>query len=130
MILAIAAVAATAYLMREWYLLRDARQQFDFAWAGWNAGRATHENVVLSSARLMQAEADSLWFSHQSARRLHIERLNRLLADIESHVQDRAPESVARQATYVRGEIEKLGAVTASPATSQDSMETPQITSD
>lgn len=107
MLLAVAVVAATAYLVREWYLLRDTRQQFDFAWAGWRAGHATDENVVLTSDRLMKAEVGAPWISVQGARQAHVQRLNRLLESIESDTMEGHPDTIARRADYVRGEIDK-----------------------
>jgi hypothetical protein len=108
MLLAAAVAGLIVFAAREWMLLRDAREQFDFAWAGWSAGRVTEENVVLTSARLMRAEAAAPWISQHKARQLHVERLNRLLADIENPIRDSPPDAIERQANYVRSEIEKL----------------------
>jgi hypothetical protein len=107
MLLAIVVIAIATYSIREWWLLRDAREQFNYAWAGWNAGRATHENVVLTSARLMKAEAAAPWISDRTAKQLHVERLNRLLESIESPTNESHPDIIERQADYLRREIEK-----------------------
>jgi hypothetical protein len=109
MLLVVAVAALFGYVAREWWLLRDAREQFDFAWTGWNAGHVTSENVVLTSARLMNAEAASPWISKLRAQRLHVERLRRLLADIKNPARDYAsPEAMERRANYVRDEIDKF----------------------
>jgi hypothetical protein len=108
MLLAVAIVAVAAYLFREWVLLRDAREQFNYAWAGWNAGHVTHENIVLTSARLMKVEAASPWISVRSAKQLHVVRLNRLLEGIESLTNESHPDVIDRQADYVRREIARL----------------------
>jgi hypothetical protein len=108
MLLAIAISAVATYSIREWWLLRDAREQFNYAWAGWEAGRATHENVVLTSARLMKAEAAAPWISDRSAKQRHVERLNRLLESIESPTNESHPDVINRQVVYVRREIGKF----------------------
>ena len=107
LLLAGAVVALAAYLLREWILLRDARDQFNQVWAGRAAGHVTVENVVLTSGRLLKAEAASPWIFAQTAQQRHLDRLNTLLEEIENPIRDASPEWVEKQSRYVRREIDK-----------------------
>jgi len=107
MLVAVTVVALAGYLAREWMILRDARQQFHYAWASYEAARATSENVVLASRRLMIAEAAAPWISERKAEQLHLERMRQLLEIIESGMKELSPATEERQSEFVRGEIAK-----------------------
>jgi hypothetical protein len=108
MLLAVAVIAVIAFSIREWVLLRDAREQFNYVWAGRNAGHETVENVVLTSARLMKAEVASPWISERGAQQLHVERMNKLLKNVESPSSELHPATIKLQASFVRREIDKF----------------------
>jgi hypothetical protein len=108
MLVVVAAIAALAYAVQDWLRLRDARAQFEYAWAGWQVDRATAENVVLTSEFLMKVEAGSPWISMQQAQRLHLKRLNKLLKDVLSPTRETGPDWTRRQADIVRRAIEKV----------------------
>lgn len=107
MLLAIMVIAAVAFAVQEWLRLRDAREQFDYAWYNWQTYRATVENVVLASARLMKAEAASPWISRQTAQQQHVDRLNKLLESVASPPTGSRPEETERQAAIVRRAIDR-----------------------
>jgi hypothetical protein len=100
-------IVATGYAAREWARLLDVRQQFDAEWRNWQTFRTTAENVVLTSARLHEAEAVSPWISQRTARERHLERMDVLLESVQSPPPDSPPHVTEREAEIVRREIDK-----------------------
>lgn len=100
------AIFAAGYIFREWAHLHDVRQQFDAEWQNWQTFRTTAENVVLTSRRLMEAEAAAPWVSRRAAKRLHLERMETLLECVQSPLADTPPHVTEREARIVRREID------------------------
>lgn len=108
LIVAVVVVATAAYMFREWAVLRDARQQFDYAWTNWQDSQASSENIVLRSRRLMDTEAATLWISTHAAQQHHVERMQRLIECVDSAAPESLPPDAQRQAELVRREIAEL----------------------
>lgn len=98
------------YLAREWMQLQDVQSQFEKEWRNWQSFRNTAENVVLTSARLKDAESAAPWITEDAARRRHLQRLEELLESLESPPLDTPAQATERDAEFVRREIDKLDA--------------------
>jgi hypothetical protein len=103
-----AAIFVAGFIFREWAHVHDVRQQFDAEWQNWQTFRTTAENVVLTSRRLMEAEAAATWVSRRAAERRHLERMETLLECVQSPPTEAPPHVTEREARIVRREIEKL----------------------
>jgi hypothetical protein len=103
-------VVAAGYLAREWMQLRDVQGQFDHEWRNWQSFRNTAENVVLTSARLKDAEAAAPWITEDAARERHLKRMEVLLESVESPPENTPSQATERDSDFVRREIDKLDA--------------------
>ena len=100
-------ILAAGYLAREWMLLQGVQSQFDYEWRNWQSFRNTAENVVLTSARLKDAEAAAPWITEDAARVRHLQRMEELLESVESPPPDAPTQATERDAEFVRREIGK-----------------------
>jgi hypothetical protein len=102
-------ILAVGYLARELMQLRDVQSQFDHEWRNWQSFRNSAENVVLTSARLKDAEAAAPWITEDAARERHLHRMEELLESVESPPANTPPQATERDSEIVRREIDKFG---------------------
>jgi hypothetical protein len=105
MLLMMAAVALTAFLIRDHYRVRDARVRYDSIRASWLAHRITLQNLVESSEELARAEADSPWIFRQLAVSRHIARMAEPIKYYEGGLSELKPEEEDRRIEYLRETI-------------------------
>jgi hypothetical protein len=107
MLVSVAIIAATVVGTRDYVRVQTARDNFDWLWAGWDAGRISSETIVAGSYPLMDAEESALWISKRTAASRHVERLKQILAKVQSPLSESQPDTKQRQARFIRQEIRR-----------------------
>ncbi len=104
-------VLGMGYLASELWRMRDVKQQFDETWQNWQSFRTNAENVVLTSARLRDAEDKALWINTKTANERHVRRMQVLLEGVENPRPDTPPHVVERDTELIRRELKKQGSL-------------------
>jgi hypothetical protein len=90
MLVIVAVIALTVFVIRDHLLLSAARRRFKAAEFRWQAGQSTNDDYITASEALMSAETEALWISQNAALGGHALRLLRLyeLSDLPSLEDD------------------------------------------
>ena len=103
----VAIVAMTLFLIRDYKTLQYAREEFRLVAANYEAGRVLSDDVVTASKRLMTAESAMLWISNRAATDAHIERLQNLLAKVQSPTSESQPQDIQRRVEFIQQELQR-----------------------
>jgi hypothetical protein len=79
----VAVIASAAYIVREHYDIRFARERYVLSYVNWDQKLIPIDKVIESSEQLARDETDSVWISVRTAEKRHVERMNELVRDIE-----------------------------------------------